>query len=288
MEIHNVAVIGSGLMGRQIALNASIYGYAVKLADNSAQARASAREWADTYLAGRIAKGRMTEEKVAETQSRFRIVDDIRQAVCDADLVIEAVVEIADVKNAVFAEVAQYAPAGAIMATNSSRMPSSTFFASVRDPAKLANMHYNNPALVMKVVEIQLNEKTSPDTSESLMEFCRRNGKTPVLIRKEVEGMIVSRILGAINREAMWLVENGYVSVEDIDKACEGGLNHPMGPFRLMDLTGINLTYTILSKRYETQGVKPIGYDLLKSYVDKGWIGKKAGRGFYDYTEDKK
>jgi len=259
MEIRNVAVIGGGLMGRQIALNAAIYGYNVKLTDNFAPVRTAVREWADEYLAGRIAKGRMTQEKVDAAKANFHIVDDIKSAVCDADLVIEAVVEKADVKNAVFSEIAQYAPAEAIMATNSSRMPASTFIESVRDPSKLANMHYNNPALVMKLVEVQIHEQTSEDTVQTLMDFCVKNGKTPVLIKNEVEGMIVSRILGSINREAFFLVENGYVTVEDVDKACEGGLGHPMGPFRLMDLTGIDLSYTILSKRYEDQGVKPVG-----------------------------
>ncbi len=283
MEIKKVAVIGGGAMGRQIALNAAVYGYETKVTDAIPAVREAVKAWADEYLAGRIAKGRMTEEKVAGIKKIFSVVDTTEEAVKDADLVIEAVVERMDIKQLVFTEISKYAPEGAILTTNSSRMPSSLFAGCVKDPSRLANTHYNNPALVMKAVEIQMNPQTSEETAETLKQFMIANGKTPIMVRKEIDGMVVSRILHGINEEALYLVENGYCDIEDVDNACQEGLHHPMGPFRLMDLTGLDLNLDIRERVYKETGVKPVGYDLIKSYVDKGRFGKKVGKGFYDY-----
>ncbi len=284
MEIRKVAVVGGGTMGRQIALNAAISGFETKVTDTIPAVRENVRKWAGDYLAGRIAKGRMTAEQVEETGKRFLVAESTEEAVSDADLVIEAVIEREDVKKEVFREISRLAPDKAILTTNSSRMPSSLFIDCVKDPSRLANTHYNNPALVMKVVEIEQNEQTSEETVQALVDFCLANKKTPIRVRKEIDGLVVSRILHAINEEALHLVEGGYCSIEDVDKACTEGLNHPMGPFRLMDLTGIDLNFDIRRNEYEQTGVKPTGYDLFKKYVEEGRLGKKAGKGFYDYS----
>lgn len=285
MEIKKVAVIGGGLMGRQIALNTAIYPYEVYLTDNNSEVLKKVEEWKEEYLAGRIAKGRMTEEQVEGIKARFHLAETIEGAVKDADLVIEAVVEREDVKKSVFKQVCDAARNDTIIATNSSFMVSSKFKDIVPNPSRLCNLHYFNPALVMKLTEIVKGEHTSDETVQAMRDFSEKTGKMPVTINKEIDGFIVNRILSAIYREARWLVDEGYCSYQDLDTACEKGLNHPMGPFRLNDLTGLDLTFDIMNNKYKKTGEKPLCYDLYKEFYDKGWYGKKTGRGFYDYTK---
>ncbi len=285
MNIQKVCVIGGGLMGRQIALNTAIYPYEVTIFDANPAVLEDVAKWEDTYLAGRIAKGRMSEEQVAGIRSRFTICSTMEEAVKDVDLVIEAIVERKDIKSMVFKQIDALVRPDTIISTNSSRMYSSMFKDDVSHPERLANLHYFNPALVMKLVEVVQGEHCSDETAKALYDFAANTGKTPILIKKEVEGFIANRILNALNTEARWLVEQGYCTPQEVDIACENGLNHPMGPFRLNDLTGIDLTLDIMQRKYDETGEKPIGYDLIKSYVDKGWCGKKTGRGFYEYEK---
>lgn len=285
MEIRRVAVIGGGLMGRQIGLNTAIYPYEVKLFDLIPEVRDAVKKWEDEYLAGRIAKGRMTPEQVGGIRSRFSIVDSMAEAVVDADLVIEAVVERKEVKKAVFAEISSLAREDAVLATNSSYMVSSTFKDDVKNPSRLLNMHYFNPALVMKLVEICRSEHTSDKAVDAAYAFAESTGKTPVRVEKEIDGFLANRILTAINNEARKLVEEGYCSYEDLDKACENGLGHPMGPFRLCDLTGVDLALDVMTRRYNETGIKPAGFDMYRKMVEEGRLGRKSGRGFYDYEK---
>ena len=283
MKIQNICVLGGGLMGRQIGLHAAIYPYQVRIFDSNPAVLEDVARWKDQYLAGRIAKGRMTPEQVAEISGRFHICATLEDAVADADLVIEAIIEQKDIKSALFQQISRLVRPDTIIATNSSRMASSLFAPDVVNPQRLANLHFFNPALVMQLVEIVQGAHCSDETAQALYAFVESIGKTPVLLKKEVEGFVVNRILQAIKSEARWLVENGYCSPQDVDIACEKGLNHPMGPFRLEDLSGIDLTYNIMQRQMEETGEKPTGYDLIKSLYDKGCYGKKSGHGFYDY-----
>ena len=283
MEIKHVCVVGAGQMGRQIGLNAAIYGYTVKVYDKVPAACDAAEQWETEYLAGRIAKGRMTEEQVAEIKSRFSVVRDLKEAAGDADLVIEAVVEIHDVKAALFRELDGVVRPDTILATNSSYMVSSQFKDCVSNPGRLLNCHFYNPALVMKFVEVVQGPHTDPKVAEAVMDFCRKTGKTPIWMKKEISGFAANRIIGVINAEARWLVQNGYLTYQEVDIACELGLSHPMGPFRLMDMTGIDLTYDLMKAGMEAGGEKPDCFDLIESMVKAGNLGRKTGKGFYEY-----
>ena len=283
MEIKNVCVVGGGMMGRQIAIGIAKYGYHVSVADNNQTVLDQMKAWTEDYLAGRVTKGRMTQEEVDALKGRLVITNCLEEAVKDSDLVIEAIFEDENAKHSIFQQINQYAPKTAILATNSSTMVSSIFAGDVDDPSRLANFHYFNPALVMELIEVVKGDHTSEETAEQLMSFARAIGKKPVLLRKEVEKFITNRIITAIANEAYWLVENGYCTFEDVDIACEKGAGHKMGPFRSKDLTGIDRNFLMMQAEYDKTGKKPLGYDLFKVQYDQGRYGRKTGHGFYDY-----
>lgn len=287
MNIHDVkkvAVIGCGLMGQQISMNAAISGYQVALFDNFEQARAKAAAWAEEYLAGRIAKGRLTAEQVEDVKRRYTICETLEDAAGDADLVIEAIIESQEAKENLFRQLDPVVRKDTIIATNSSFMVSSLFADCISNPSRLANAHYYNPALVMKFVEVVRGPHTSDETAKTLMDFCTNCGKTPVLMKKELPGFLANMISEAMYNACWYLLENDYCTFKDIDIACENGLGHKMGPFRKIDLTGVDLAYQIHHGNLERTGVKDPGYDILKELYEQGRYGMKNGKGFYDYT----
>ena len=276
-------VIGGGAMGRQIALNTAIHGYEVVVCESFPAALASLESWKEEYLAGRIAKGRMTQEQVDGIKARFSTTDDLTVACKDTDIVIEAIIEDKQAKTELLSKVSKLVRPDTIIATNSSFMVSSTFAGVVDHPERLANLHYFAPALVMKLVEVVGGEHTSQETMDKLMEFGRSTGKTPARVKKEEDGFIVNNILKAIKEEAYRLVNEGVCDLEDLDTAVELGLGHPMGPFKIDDMNGLDVRYNVLKRRYEETGVKSQGYDMIARMYEQGRYGKKTKHGFYDY-----
>lgn len=283
MEIKSICVVGGGIMGRQIALNAAIYGFKANVYCRREAVRDEVIVWMEDYMAGRIRKGRLTEEQVAAAKVLFTVTSDFIESVKDVDCVIEAVSEVEEVKRATLRQISDAVGENVIIATNSSLMPSSMFADCVTNPSRLGNMHFYNPALVLKFVEVVKGPHTDPEVAQAMYDFCKKTGKEPILMQKEIPGFAANYILHSLLARARELVEGGYCSYEDVDKACELGLNHPMGPFRLIDLTGVDLYFDIIKKQYEDSGVKPPCYDLFESMVEQGKLGKKTGHGFYDY-----
>ena len=209
--------------------------------------------------------------------------EDLAKGVKGAQIIIEAVPEVEEIKRTVLRQISDLADEGALIATNSSYMVSSKFVDCVKDPSRLANMHFYNPALVMKFVEVVQGPHTSEETARTLYEFAKATGKEPIWMKKEIAGFAANYIISGIYERARHLVAEGYCSYEDVDKACELGLGHPMGPFRLNDLTGIDLAYDIMKAKYEKTGEKPECFDLYEKLYKEGRLGRKTGHGFYDY-----
>ena len=286
MEIKKVLVVGAGLMGKQIAMNAAIHGYETVLNDMSDGALNAAEAWMKEYLDGRVAKGKMTTQAAEGVAANIRVERDLTVAAHDADLVIEAIIEEEGPKKALFEQLDQLTKPGAILASNSSFIPSSVVAGSTRKPDKVANLHYFNPALLMELVEDVQGPHTSEDTARTLIDFAVATGKKPIWVRKEIDGFVANRILSKITQEAYFLVESGIVTPQEVDTAVEKGLNHPMGPFRLMDLVGIDIAYRARKRRYElTNDENDRVPRCIEEKFNAGELGRKTGKGFYDYSK---
>jgi 3-hydroxybutyryl-CoA dehydrogenase len=285
-DIKTICVVGAGNMGHQISLLCAIHGYKTICSDVIPEVLKKAEKFADTYLPGRVEKGKMTKEAAEAARKNISFTLDMKEAAKNADFVIEAATEVLALKRKIFADLDKFAPPHAILATNSSYIVSSLIADATKRPDKVCNMHYFNPALVMKLVEVVKGPHVSDETAKITFELCEKLEKIPVLLKKEVDGFLLNRIFRAISREAHWILEMGVATPEDIDKACVYGAGHPMGPFRLNDLTGIDLTYIMSMEAFRKSGDRadlPTP-SIVERYI-KGHYGEKTGKGWYDYTK---
>lgn len=285
-DVKNIAVIGAGNMGHQIALLCALHGFKTTCTDVQPAVLKKAEAFADAYLPERVKKGKLTQPQADQARANLSFTPSLEQAVKDADYVIEAVVEVLDVKRQVFADLDKLAPPHAILATNSSYIVSSRLADATRRPDKVLNLHFFNPALAMKLVEVVQGPHVSDESAQISLALCERLEKIGVHLKKEVEGFLVNRVLRAMIRESLWLLEMDVASFEDIDRALMHGLGLPMGAFRLMDLTGIDLAYIRSMERFRETG-DPADLpspSIVERYV-KGHFGQKTGKGWYDYSE---
>ncbi|WP_035324172.1 3-hydroxyacyl-CoA dehydrogenase family protein [Peribacillus kribbensis] len=283
-EIKNISVIGAGQMGHQIAMLCALGGYETVIQDLQDEALAKAKEKLEAIMARWVQKGKISEEEAAKAFHRLRFTASLEEAAAGADLIIEAVVEKIEIKRDVFSKLDKLASPHAIFATNSSTIVNS-LLADVTDrPDKFINMHFFFPPLVMDCVEVVKSQKTSEETSQAAMDVCRRINRTAFLLHKEVSGFVANRILGALQKEAVYLYEQGIADFKDIDSICRKALGHPIGPFELMDLSGIDVGYFVMEQRYkETGNPEDKPYSCLEEKMKKGELGRKTGKGWYDY-----
>lgn len=286
MNNSKVTVVGSGLMGNQIAMQIALNGYNVICYDINDEMLDKAQDFCKNWLNKSVSKGRLTQEDADQVAQRLTYTKDIEAAAKDADLVMEAVSDVERVKRAVLSQFDALTPDHCIYCSNSSYIVSSRFADAVKDPSKVLNVHFFNPALVMKIVEVVKGPHVSNETFDTAFEFVKSIGKTPVRIEKEIYGFVVNRIFSALTREACYLVDMGIASPEDIDTAVKGALGHSMGPLETLDMTGLDLEYQVYMERFRNSGDKAdLPAACLSAHYNKGEYGRKTGKGFYEYNK---
>ncbi len=286
MTIKKVVVVGAGAMGHQIAVSCAMNGFDVALNDSSQKSLDNAEAAINKYLESRVSKGRISASQRDEIRGRLVLTSDLASVASDAGLVIEAIIEKFEPKAELFQMLDGICPPETIFGTNSSNIRGSRLAEVTKRPERVLNIHFFNPAIVMELVELVVHSDVSEEVIETVSEFCRKIGKAPVVLRKEIPGFIVNRIFRALTREAVSLYEQGYASAEDIDLAVTKGLGHPLGPLQLLDMTGVDVSYLARQDEYEETGIeaaKP--NNILKEMYERGEWGKKSGKGFYDYSD---
>jgi 3-hydroxybutyryl-CoA dehydrogenase len=283
-EISTVAVLGAGTMGRGIAHVAALAGYTIHLYDPFPEALKKAEAGIHRNLAKGVELGKVPADAAERARELLQLHENLAGAVREAGLVIEAVPEDMGLKIRTFAEVVRSCPEHALLASNTSALSITEMAAATGRPDRFAGMHFFNPVHVMRLIELVRGLETSQDTLDAMARVGERMGKEIVTVH-ESPGFVTSRINALIGNEAFRMLQEGVASAEDIDKALKLGLNHPMGPFEMVDLVGLDVRLSILEFLHRTLGEAYRPNTLLVQHVKAGRLGRKVGRGVYDYDE---
>lgn len=281
-RLETISVLGSGTMGRGIAHVAAAGGFVTRLFDISEKALADAQASIHANLAKGVELGKVTAADADAAKARLALHSSLSAAVQGADLVIEAVPEVMRLKVETFQEVQRHCPPHALFASNTSALSITEMAAGTDRAERFAGMHFFNPVHVMKLIEIVAALQSAPATIATVTEVARRMGKETVQVN-EAPGFVTSRINVLIGNEAFRMLQEGVASAEDIDKALKLGLNHPMGPFELADLVGLDVRLSILEFLHKSLGESFRPNNLLVQYVRAGRLGRKVGQGVYSY-----
>ncbi len=282
MEIKTIGVVGAGAMGSGIAQVAATAGYQVIMRDIEDRFVEKGMNGIDRFLTRSVQKGKITEDQKGEIIGRIKGTTDFNE-LKEVDYVIEAVIENLELKKEVFKGLDEICRPEVVLTSNTSSMSITEIAAATNRPEKVAGMHFFNPAPIMKLVEIIHGFNTSDETIKVVFGVTEKMGKIPVEVRKDSPGFIVNRIMIPHMLEAIRIVEEGIATPEDVDKAVKLGLNYPMGPFELMDLTGIDIAYHVTEYLFKelNKELKWVSPNLLKTMIRAGRLGKKTGAGWY-------
>jgi 3-hydroxybutyryl-CoA dehydrogenase len=285
LTVEKIAVVGAGVMGRGIAHAGALGSFDVRLHDVDREPLTNATSSIEKEMKKAVEKGRLEEGEMHEALNRISTTEDLEEAVSGAGLVIEAVLEKMDLKLDLFERFDGLCEPETVLATNTSTMSPTEIAAATDRPDRCIAMHFFNPAHRMKLVELVRGVETTDETVEVARKVAERMGKETVEVN-EFPGFVTSRINCLVGNEAMNMLVEGVASAPDIDKALKLGLGYPMGPLELADLVGLDTRLRNLEYLHETLGEKYRPSPLLRKRVAAGHLGKKSGRGIYEYTED--
>ena len=282
MEIKKIALIGAGAMGHGIAQVASMAGFEANMRSRHEETLARAMERIKWSLGKFAQKKRITEEDAKKAEKRIKTTVSLKEAVEDVDYVIETVPETLKVKQQIFKEIDEYAPAHTILATNTSALPITEIAEATKRPEKVVGMHFFNPAQLMRLVEVIMGEKTSKETRDVTVELAKKFGKEPVVCKKDVPAFIANRIAFAATNLVCWMVYKGEYTIEEVDAAMIQKAGLPMGVFPLLDYTGIDVGGHMFKFMAEKEPLFE-ACPLILEKLEKGEFGYKTGKGFYKY-----